>query len=656
MKLFFRTALFASSLLVLSCAIVSKKEPQRASPNVKSELAKIEIEIAAGAPKKAIVRLNKLIAQHPGTDVSVDAEVSLGQIYYQQANYNESYKHYLSVVNSEYNSARELEAVIGASRSLYKLGRYDEALNLSQKALHYTGLAAATKIEVHSLRYNIQWQMGDRLDALKSLVLLAESAEEPAQREKFRIRAADFVESSLKESELSTVAQSSEYGFVRAPVLYRVGLASFEQHEYARAENYFREIQTVAPGSDLAITSKNYLDQITARQRVAPFTVGAVLPLSGKYSGLGQKTLRGLELGLGIVGGNNSDFKLAVIDSEGNPDVARRAVERLVIEDSVVAIVGDLISKTAEPVAQKANELGVPVIGLSQKSRLTALGDNVFRNALTSQAIVSELVQTAIEKYGMTKFAILYPNDPYGIEYANLFWDEVLAHGAQITAAQIYSSEEKDFSGPISRLVGTYYLEDRVDEYTNRLKDWYGQQKVITSRVTPPNDLLPPIVDFDAVFIPDGVKALGQIASMLKFHDVDKIHLLGTNLWNNPAIVERGTSLIEDSLFVDAKTIVDNSIQKTRFYQDFKNIYNEEPSVFEAQAYDTALILKDLVSRGARSRVAVRDSLSKLRQFQGIVGDINVTDEREFTRALTVLTVKSGKIQAATGPESQKIQ
>jgi ABC-type branched-subunit amino acid transport system substrate-binding protein len=307
-------------------------------------------------------------------------------------------------------------------------------------------------------------------------------------------------------------------------------------------------------------------------------------------------------------------------------------------------------------VAQKGNELGVPVIGLSQKSHLTAIGENVFRNALTSQAIVSELVQTAMEKYGMTKFAILYPNDPYGIEYANLFWDEVLARGGQITAAQTYLPEEKDFNGPISRLVGTFYLEDRVDEYSSRLKEWYGQQKVITSRVTPPADLLPPIVDFDALFIPDGIKALGQIASMLRFHDVDKVRLLGTNLWNNPSLVERGTSLIENSLFVDAKTVVDNSIQKTKFYQDYKRLYNEEPSVFEAQAYDTAVVLKHLIEQGARSRGSLRESLTKVRQFQGIVGDINVNEDREFTRALSVLTVKSGKIKSADPSEIQKTE
>ena len=68
-------------------------------------------------------------------------------------------------------------------------------------------------------------------------------------------------------------------------------------------------------------------------------------------------------------------------------------------------------------------------------------------------------------------------DEPFGVEYANLFWDEVLARGGSIAGAQIYSPAETDFRGPVKRLVGTYYLEDRKTEYQGRLKEWYKKQK-----------------------------------------------------------------------------------------------------------------------------------------------------------------------------------
>jgi len=648
----FLFALFFFSFLT-ACAGITKKEPAPANPSVKSELAKIEIDISSGAHKRAITRLQKILQQHSDTDAAGDAAVMLGQIYYKQSDFNSSYKAFISVINSEYSSPREVDASLGAARALHKLGRYDEALSLTARLIKLKNLSEATLIELHTLRYNLQSQLGDRVDSLRSLVFLANTVSEPTLKERYRIRAIEFVDTNLDDKELELVARDSGFDFVRNTALFRVATLYFEQRDYSRAESYFNNILRLAPESDLATNANHFLQQISARRRVAPETIGAVLPLTGRHSAIAQKTLRGLTLGLGIEGNNPSNFKLAVIDSEANPDVARRAVERLVIEDSAIAIVGDLLSRTADSVAQKADELGVPVIGLSQKSGLTQLGDNVFRNALTSQAIVRELVQTAIEKHGLKRFAILYPNDAYGTEYANLFWDEVLLRGGSITAAQSYANNEKDFSRPISRLVGTFYLEDRADEYTHLLREWYTQQKTITSRVTPPADLLQPIINFDAIFIPDAVKPLGQIASMLVFSDIKNVRLLGTNLWNNSTLVERGTTLIENSLFVDARTSVDNSLEKTAFYKEYRNLYGEAPSAFEAQAYDTGQALRQLIGRGARTRGALRDSLAGLSSFPSTVGDIYVTEEREFTRPLSVLTVRAGKIEVSTGPTEQ---
>ena len=43
-------------------------------------------------------------------------------------------------------------------------------------------------------------------------------------------------------------------------------------------------------------------------------------------------------------------------------------------------------------IVEKATELGVPVVTLSQKSGLTQIGDSVFQNALTSRAILPTVV------------------------------------------------------------------------------------------------------------------------------------------------------------------------------------------------------------------------------------------------------------------------
>ena len=257
---------------------------------------------------------------------------------------------------------------------------------------------------------------------------------------------------------------------------------------------------------------------------------------------------------------------------------------------------------------------------------------------------VRHLVKEAMEKKNLKRFAILYPNDRYGVEYANLFWDEVLARGGQIMAAQTYNPKETDFSGPIRRLVGTYYYEDRQDEYRLLLKEWIGKQKRISSRVTPPDDLLPPVVDFDAIFIPDSTKALGQAAPMLAYHNVNNVTLLGTNLWNSKTLLKRGQQYVEGSLFVDGLLTSDRKFRRSRFFATYKRTFGEEPGIFAAQAYDAGLILRQIIASGYRTRVALKEKLDQLKNFSGSVGTLNVGSNREFHRPLVSLTVENGKI------------
>ena len=139
----------------------------------------------------------------------------------------------------------------------------------------------------------------------------------------------------------------------------------------------------------------------------------------------------------------------------------------------------------------------------------------------------------------------------------HFFWDNVLLHGGEITAAQSYQPEETDFRDAVQRLVGIYYAEeDRGKELQLRMAAWQKDQALAnvpkSQRDKPPKDLLPPIVDFDALFIPDGPKAIGQIAPMLAYNDVNNVPLMvETNLWDTPQIIARGTKFVENALFVD---------------------------------------------------------------------------------------------------------
>lgn len=514
-----------------------------------------------------------------------------------------------------------------------------------QGTVKTTTLNASTSTEAQTPSQKVhQLELDGRFtEALRELVNLSVSASSKQDQEAFRLRAIELTENKLDENALKSVANDSDYGFVRAHALYKLGEIALDNHDKGEARKYFSSVVDLLPGSDLAARSEDIISQLEAAKYVQPKTIGVVLPLSGRNAAVGQRALRGVQMGLGLhLPGSN--FKLAVMDSEGNPDNARRGVERLVKEDNVIAIVGSLLSKTAPAVATKADELGVPTIALSQRSGITDIGPNVFRNSLTSGMQVRYLVRVAMEELGMRKFAILYPNDAYGVEYANIFWDEVLARGGEITAVQSYTNKETDFRYPIQRLVGTYYGEARADEFRVRSKEVQANDKKKAIRHSVGDDILPPIADFDAVFIPDSAKALGQISAMLSFNNVRGVKLLGTNIWNTKDIAKRTGNASSNVIFVDSYSSSLPQQEKTRFISEYKSLFNEEPSLIEIQAYDSALLLRQLVAAGASSREELSRRLSDVKKFPGALGMLSMSAEREIERPLMALTIERGEV------------
>lgn len=628
-----------------SCTSRPKKQPPvAAAPDVKKQLEKAQIEIAANDFKSAVNRLNQITESHRNTDAADDAHMMLGKIYFEARDFNKAYDSFIAVVNADVFSPNEAEALLWAARSLYRMGRFDEALALTNESIQIPGIAENIKTENYKLRYSILSQVGDQLDALRAVVYLSKNDPDPKMQSSHKMRAVNLVESRLNTEQLDTVASRSEFDFVRVNAVYRLGRIYFEQRDFRRARSYFSDVISYSPDSDLAEQARAVIEQIDARRQVQPKTIGAILPLSGRHASVAYRTLRGLQLGLGIYGNEKSDFRLAVIDSEGNPDQARRAVERLVTENHVIAIVGSLLSKTSVAVASKADELGVPSINLSQRAGITEVGDTVFRNSITSEMQVRHLVNEAMGNLGLRKFAIVYPNDPYGTEYANLFWDAVLARGGQITAAQTYNPSDTNFSDAVKRLVGTYYLEDRMDEYKYLVRDWLKNNPSPRVRDNMPDDLLPPIVDFEAVFIPDSIRAVSQIAPTLAYHDISNVRLLGTNIWNANALVEKGDRHVNEAVFVDTLLQSDDAYKNSAFFKQFKSVYGEEPGVFEVQGYDTGLILRTLIASGERTRGGLSAALKSSTSFPGAVGPLQVDNQREFHRPLVSLTVQKGKI------------
>jgi branched-chain amino acid transport system substrate-binding protein len=378
--------------------------------------------------------------------------------------------------------------------------------------------------------------------------------------------------------------------------------------------------------------------------------IGAILPLTGKNASIGQHALNALRMGLEMSKPDNK-FRIALFDSQSNPDLAAQGVDKLIIEDKAIVILGGFTSKEALSIATRAEELAAPYVGFSQKSGLTSVGENVFRNSMTPEMQVDKIVQYATEKLEAKKFAILYPNDSYGVEFSNIFWDHVLARGGEVTAAQTYDPKENDFSEVIQKLVGTYYKEARAEEYKKRVREIKIKKAESTAKAKNSRDhwseenILPPIADFDAVFVPDSSRALGQVLAFMKYNQVTDMNYLGTNIWNSPDLPKRAANEDASLFFVDAIDISQGAPQTSSFFKDYLTLYNEEPTIVEIQVYEVAKIIKDQLVSGATSREALASRLRSLGRSQGVTGELRMSSQRELERPIHVFTLDSGFVK-----------
>lgn len=383
--------------------------------------------------------------------------------------------------------------------------------------------------------------------------------------------------------------------------------------------------------------------------------IGVILPLTGKSSTLGQRALSAIRLGFGITDAS-SDFSLALYDTQGNPELAAKGVEKLLQDDKVIAIMGGLGAKEATAIAQKAEYFQVPFFTFSQKSDLTTDALYTFRNSVTPAMQTSKLVDFATQKLGYKKFAVLYPNDAYGVEFANQFWDHVLAYGGSVVAAQVYDPKDVDLTTYIQKMVGTYYVENRAEEYKEKLeerkerekkKNPTGAAKKKTRENEAKENILEPIVDFDAIFIPDSSKAMGQAIGFFRAADVAQMTYLGTNLWNTEDLARRANQTNANKqnhfYFVD-NIITDEQRKKSEFNSAFINTYKEDPSIIEVQTYESAKILRDTINSGARDRYSLANRLKELGRRQGAFSEIYMNNSNEIVRDLSVLTLENGSI------------
>ncbi len=429
-------------------------------------------------------------------------------------------------------------------------------------------------------------------------------------------------------------------------ILFEMGSRALRLRQPGKAEHYLSNLISNFSQSPHYTTATEMLRKIQNQSVINTQAVGVLLPLSGRFGKFGKRALQGIQLAFRIFNKDEPDSRvtLYVEDSSDTPAQGVKALDKLYYEHNVAAVIGPLLSKGIVQVTGRAQELGVPLISLAQQSGQT--GNYVFQSAVTVKDQSREIARQAVIKKGMKRFVILYPQDKFGQEYMTHFWTAIEEAGGQIVGIESYPTKETDFRRVIDKLTGLYYKEDRKKELEELIMFRRENNINKRNRRTEKYFRLPPIVDFDAIFIPDEAKTVSQILPTFAYRDVEGAKFLGISTWNSNILLQRARKYAQNSLFVDTFFLNSQASEVQNFITRHEKTFGTLPTAIEALAFDAASVLEKtlLVSKSELSRREIRNRLTEIKNYPGVTGKISY-QEGQFYRDLRLLSVVGRQIQ-----------
>jgi branched-chain amino acid transport system substrate-binding protein len=633
-------ALVVGMALFFSSCLPRTPTEEPARPSGQALFREAEEHFLAGDRATALEGYQRYLEQAPKGEKSRIALSRMAAIYAEANRFDEALPVLQRLIHEYPDHPETPHAYFEMATAFYRLGNYEKSMAEAQEWLErYPG--HPLKPEVLELLADSQKALGDKPGAFISYRDAWELVESPSRKQEIEGAIVWLIETMDLDALQKIAEQASKTKF--APyVLYRTASLHLEEGHLLEAREAAMALVQSFPEPPWGDLGRKILEHGVPKN-----LIGCLVPLNGPFAIYGEEVLNGIQLGAGFFAGSDEQgraLELFVRDTRGEADLAASEVEEMASKERIAAIIGPLTSKSATAAAKKAQELGVPLITLTQKEGITSEGNMVFRNFLTPGREISCLVDKVAGQMGLRRFAILYPENAYGRYLMNLFWDRIEEYGGIVTAVESYKPAETDFADQIKKMVGLYYPRpESVEQFLKAMK--YPSYAVGTEVEPAPEEKPEPIVDFDAVFIPDTAEKVAQIAPQFPFHDVFNFRFLGTSLWQSRELATQAGDYLQGAIFPSAFFSGSDSEEVKQFVERYQRSFGSYPGVLAATGYDTVMLLKRLLKNGpVRTRQDVHEALLTTRGFYGVTGHIAFDENREVIKEPVLLTIRGQKI------------
>ncbi len=636
------------ALFIVGC---QPRPPARKAPEVvrkpeETLLARAESDFEKGKFDAALAEYERYLKEYPMGKGAWKALYRMAEVHIYRHNYEKALT-LLERIETEYPGISALPGIQYETAHIdYMLGNYQRSREKLLKWIQSHPESPLTGHIFFLLARNLE-ALQDKPGAfhwyLSAAALFAQSPEMQKEIEKDIV---DLIEGAVP-SELDTMQAYARGSKLAPPLYYGIAKNYLRQDMFEQAKAAAMSLVRSSPEQVWVDIGREILEKANNELSVKPNVIGCLLPLSGPFAIYGQELLNGIELGMDLFNSEAGDNKLelAIEDTFGKERETVMALQNLVLKDNVIAVIGPLVSKPALAAARKAQELGVPIITFTQREGITQEGDMVFRNFMTPSKEVDSVLERVSGSLELKSFAVLYPDNRYGHFFMNLFWDKVEELGGSITAVESYEPDETDFATQIKKMVGLYYPRpEPLVQFLQALK--FPQYEVEGAEIDLSSLKEPdPIVDFDAVFIPDNSEHIALIAPQFPFHNVFDIRLLGTSLWQSPQLVEMAGDYLQGAIFPSGFFPQSENESVKKFMALYEENFESAPGILAATGYDTIRVLKTLLSQQSiRTRKQLQKALLSPHNFDGVTGQISFDSSGEVVKKPLLLTVSGHRM------------
>lgn len=332
---------------------------------------------------------------------------------------------------------------------------------------------------------------------------------------------------------------------------------------------------------------------------------GVILPLTGNAAVYGVALRNGIELARSE---DAEPLQLTYEDDRGQGVDSIAAVRKLMDVQKTSVIIGGAMSSTAEPIIPICTRQQVVLLSpTATNAALTTMGNFFFRLWPSDTFDGKVMAETAFNKLGLRRVAILFVNAAYGAGISDVFQENFTRLGGTIVSREGYSQGATDFRTVLTKIAA-----------------------------------LKP----EAIFVPGYVVEVTQVLKQARELGI-KTRFLGGNTFYDPKLIEIAGPAAEGAVFsyptYDAGS---TEPEITKFVAAYKKKYNAEPDTFAAQGYDTYRVLRKALSSGASSGPEIASALRSMPEYDGPGGRIKFQANGDVEKPLRLLMVQGGKFVA----------